>query len=131
MSWFIVYLIVILDGIVSGIHVLAIISAVVACISMAVKVIVGSSDKLTEGEQRMVSGARKLFRVTIVLCLVFSFIYMFTPTSKQAAAIYLIPKVVNNEDVRDISKSGAKLLKEKLNSYLDEFDGEFSLEGEK
>jgi len=45
-----------------------------------------------------------------------------TPDSKQLAAIYIIPKIANNEDVQAISKDGLMLLRRKIEAYLSDMD---------
>jgi len=46
--------------------------------------------------------------------------FLFVPTLKDAAAIYLIPPIVNNEDVQEIPADAAKLLHNKLNEWIDD-----------
>ena len=40
------------------------------------------------------------------------------PTQKEAAAIYLIPKMVNNEQVSSAVKDSASIIQLKLKEYL-------------
>jgi len=42
------------------------------------------------------------------------------PTSKQAAAIYLIPKVVNNERLKGVASDGMKALRLLENKWIQE-----------
>ena len=47
----------------------------------------------------------KLVKILGVAFLLSLFTYMFCPTTKQAAAIILVPKVINNEKIQDIGSN--------------------------
>ena len=47
-------------------------------------------------------------------------IIIFTPSSQTAAAMYLVPKVVNNEDVQAIGENGLKALRELSGQWAEE-----------
>lgn len=49
---------------------------------------------------------------------------VFVPNTKQAVAIWVTPKIVNNEQVQEIPQKGLKVLDKKLESYLDELKKE-------
>ncbi len=42
------------------------------------------------------------------------------PTQTEVAAIYLVPKIINNESVQKIPENMAKLLEVKLNQWIEE-----------
>lgn len=42
------------------------------------------------------------------------------PTTKEAAAIYLVPKIVNNEELQKIPDNFLKLINEKMESYFND-----------
>lgn len=44
----------------------------------------------------------------------------FIPTSKQFAVIYLAPKIINNEQVRDIADDTFQLLKKQMEFWIKE-----------
>ena len=46
------------------------------------------------------------------------FILLFVPSSKEVAAIWLIPKIVNNEHIQKIPDNAAILLNKKLEEWL-------------
>jgi hypothetical protein len=46
----------------------------------------------------------------------------FIPTTKEAAAIYLIPRITANEDVQQIPANAAKLLNGKLQEWIDDLE---------
>lgn len=44
----------------------------------------------------------------------------FTPTTKEACAIYLIPKIANNEQVQKMPSNLAKLLNTKMEEWIND-----------
>ncbi len=52
--------------------------------------------------------------VTLLLVLV------VTPTTKQAAVIYLLPKIVNNTNVQALPTNALRLLNSKMEAYINE-----------
>lgn len=56
----------------------------------------------------------------ISIGVLFLFISVFIPTTKEFAAIYLIPKIANNEQITKIPDNAAKLLNTKLEQWIDE-----------
>jgi hypothetical protein len=46
-------------------------------------------------------------------------LFVFIPTTKEAAVIYILPKVVNNEQVQKIPAEGLKILEAKFDEWLD------------
>lgn len=50
----------------------------------------------------------------------FFIIGIFTPNKKTIAAMYLLPKIVNNEHLKDISKSSLEILDISLEKWLGE-----------
>ena len=58
-----------------------------------------------------------------VIAVVFAFVLTlfgkpFIPTTKEAAAIYLVPAIINNEQVQKVPTNAMKLLNKKLEQYL-------------
>lgn len=58
----------------------------------------------------------------LMLCVAFisAFIAIFTPTSKTVAAMFLIPAIVNNEQVQNISHNSLKLLESLTEEWAEE-----------
>ena len=83
-----------------------------------------------EGETENFRKLCKLFRVGVVLLVIFSILATFIPSTKEAAAIYMLPKIANNEDVQEIPANVAKILNQKLREWLDDFEGETEKAGE-
>jgi uncharacterized membrane protein len=56
------------------------------------------------------------------LIIALSLLVTFIPTTKEAAAIYLIPKIANNEQVQKLPDNAMKFLNGKLEEWVSEFD---------
>lgn len=74
--------------------------------------------------ERIVTWGKILKGYCPVLAVVFMFIAIFLPSTKQAAIIYVLPKIANNEQVQQIPQ---KLL-DVANKQLDEWIGDFKKE---
>lgn len=56
-----------------------------------------------------------------LLCIITGIIgSVFLPTTKEAAAIYLLPKIVNNQQVQELPDNALKFLNAKLEEWIDE-----------
>jgi len=74
---------------------------------------------------------KKYWKIPLVLFIVFLVLNILTPTTKEAVAIYTIPKIVANEDVQEIPGNAAKFLNTKLEQWINEnVDIEIPTKGE-
>jgi len=112
MSMLTVYLFVIVDKLIGGF----VIFAVASVIGFIVSAMARSDHKPGETAHR--KWGRWVSTCGIAMCM-FATLAILTPNTKQFAAIYLIPKVVNNEDVRAISNDAMKAVRLKFNEWLD------------
>ena len=73
---------------------------------------------------------RQMPRRSVIWLAIFSVLFLvsvtFIPSTKEACAIYLIPKIANNEDVQKIPANVAKILNAQLEEWIDEQFGEVS-----
>jgi hypothetical protein len=51
---------------------------------------------------------------------IFAILCVATPTTKQAAVIWLLPKIVNNEQVQAVPEKALKLLNKQMDEWLEE-----------
>jgi hypothetical protein len=63
--------------------------------------------------KRFIKKANIVMLITALLCI-------FIPSPKQIAAIYLIPKIVNNEDVKNVPDKVLRLMNEKLDQWIED-----------
>jgi len=63
----------------------------------------------------------KKIAVLLILCTIFS---VTIPTTKEAAVIYLLPKVIKNEQCQQIPTNFVKFLNLKMEKWLNEQIGE-------
>ena len=76
-------------------------------------------DTKDNSERRKSKRWRNIFATAFFIA---GFAAIATPDTKQFAAIYLIPKVVNNENVQAMSGDAMKMLRAKFDEYLDSID---------
>lgn len=111
MTPFDVYLITILDNLkycCKGVITFSIICLVISFIVWAIAT-------LSESTYAVVK--YKFFPIICSMILIFSTaLTALTPTSKQMACIYIIPKIVNNETIQQLPENILKL----LNNYLED-----------
>jgi len=46
--------------------------------------------------------------------------FLFIPTTKEAVAIYALPKIANNEQVQEIGSNGMEYINEQLKAWIDD-----------
>ena len=124
MTWQMVYWITRLDAI----RCVSIGVAILLAITVVVLFVMGVSfcgDRTSASEDKTI---RRQYRKVTVRCmfpLIFLlFLIAFIPSTKEACAIYLIPKVVNNEEVQKVPNNALKLLNAKLEEWIDEQIGD-------
>ena len=62
---------------------------------------------------------RKLLWVFAIISWV---LFCLIPTQKEAAAIYLVPNIVNNEKVQQLPNNAVELLNKQLESWINDLD---------
>lgn len=108
---FLIYLVTICDSVNFGAMSLLIISIISIFIYMVI-----ASESFNDNESEFYTKRIKkiVFRAVIPLIIFISFV----PSSKNMAAIILIPKIVNNETVKNIGEKSTDLLQLKLDEWI-------------
>lgn len=75
---------------------------------------IGSCDNVPN----LVKFSMKLLKIFVPLVFLFSILFVLMPTTKQMAAIYLIPKIASNKDIRQLPPKLSKLALEYVNKEL-------------
>ncbi len=132
MSWWFIYLITRLDEInlILGFSLVLLVVFTVIWFFLRVmpEVFRHSEDHETErkenngytlGEKHIILVARKMNVIPIML-IISIVLSVLTPTMKEAVAIYLIPKMINNEAVQEIPRDTVKLLQLKLDEWIND-----------
>jgi len=114
MSMLTVYFFVMMDNFIIGF-------IVAACIAALGVIASGLNAGDAREEPKKKYWHRWAYAWLTAMCL-FITLAVITPNTKQFAAIYLIPKVVNNEDVRAMSGDAMKAVRIKFNEWIDELD---------
>ena len=64
--------------------------------------------------------AYKIAKYLVIVFIITVGFRIVIPTQTEVAAIYLVPKIINNESVQKVPESVAKLLEVKLNQWIEE-----------
>lgn len=65
---------------------------------------------------------KRLIRSIVGAMCISGFIALFVPTTKEAAVIYLLPKIANNEQVQKIPENFVKVLNGKMEEWIAGFE---------
>ena len=114
MSAWNLYWLLMLDGITKAFMVAAVVSGVAAVLSA-----VAFSDMANDGDKDAKLAA-KWFRVCAITCGVFVVAFTLTPSTKQAAVIFVAPKLANSEFVNETLPTEAKELYGLAKAWLKE-----------
>ena len=71
-------------------------------------------------EGKIVKRIYKIIGISVAIALIIGTI---TPSTKEAVAIYMIPKIVNNEQVQKLPDNAMKFLNEKFEGWLNDMAG--------
>ena len=123
MDWWFVYLFTRATTANTVLLLLTLVSFIIFAVSLIMYAIykIGSvcgyeSDREKNGETANI--VRKWAVVYTIQTLILSLLWVATPTTKEAAAIYLIPKIVNNEEVQKVPTNALKVLNSKFEEWL-------------
>ena len=109
------YLILMLDGVRVVTTTIAVILALITCVIAGISV---DSDLRYECRE----WARKQLKCLIPVFVLSLLLATFIPNTKQAATIFLAPKILNNEKIQDIGQNGLDLANNLLklsNEYIE------------
>lgn len=125
MSPFVIYLIIklnALQGLFTGFAIVSGIATIMAAFISGVDYTESRKDEAVFWNKI----GKRTIKAAIPVCIVCTILEAITPSTKEAAAIYLIPKVVNNESVQNISANTLHLLEEYTAELLTEMKKETS-----
>ena len=106
-----IYLVGILDSVVCFFRIMA------GLFGVALFVLFGAAPMLEDLGMKISVTKGLLFKVAVALFVCAS-ISAFTPSSKLAAAMYIIPAVANNEDVKAIGGNSLEVLRKLTEQWL-------------
>lgn len=67
---------------------------------------------------------KRCFILSLSSLIIFSFLVSFTPSSKLAAAMFIVPAVANNENVQVIGSNGLEVLRKLTEQWLRELEND-------
>ena len=119
MNHFVIYLITRVDNFIIITGVVFIISIIVALFSIACYYIECEDD---DDEKKKI--AFSVIKKMIVVIAISAFFIVAVPNSKEIAAIYLIPKIINNENIQKPPDNLLRFLNKKVDEWSKENNGE-------
>lgn len=94
------------------------VAIILACIYLIIKLI---GEGLDDDEPKRVAAALVLpTKIAIVASVILACLFAFTPTTKQMAAIIVVPKIINNKDVQEIPQNLIELCNEWVKDKTEE-----------
>lgn len=78
-----------------------------------------ASDAYFEYEKKICKQWFRPFTAVTIMGVVFMAISIFIPTTKEVAAIYMIPKIVNNEKIQKLPDNAVNFLNKKFEEWID------------
>ena len=115
MAW-LIYLMEVVDGI-------KVVSGIVAGISICgliIMLIAYGSECVSYGDKEDRKTYARLARSLAIPAALFATVSVFTPSSKTMAAMYLMPRVVENEQVQQLPDKVLKVMNGRLDKWIDE-----------
>jgi len=104
-----------LDGVCEFFTFVAIFSGIATVLSVG-----GYLAAKADREDSAVTFTISLMKVVIPIFIIGIIISLFLPTSKEMAAIYLLPKIANNENVKAVPNKSMEILNLKLDEWIDD-----------
>ena len=118
MSHWLVYWVLMLDNIQIAFGLILFFSIIGFIISLVTFGILISDAYDEEDEKPFRSLRRKIIKPLSIIIVLSSFILIFMPSTEQLAAIYLIPKIVSNQSIKQLPPKLSKLALEYVNKEL-------------
>ena len=115
MSWIFVYFLVKLSAISFTLTVITSLAAI-GCVFGTVAYFLEGAEQGFESMKHWKPVLRKFYIVTIIT----GIFAMAVPTTEEAAVIWLLPKVINNEQVQQVPEKALKLLNQKMDKWLED-----------
>lgn len=89
--------------------------AFIGCIATMVRF----TDTFADDDAR--SKGLKLFKRCLIVCVSMFIMGMAIPSTKNIAVMFIMPKIVNNKDVREIPELAMKMFMDKMREWEKEF----------
>lgn len=61
---------------------------------------------------------KRVLKISVPLSIVFLLLFVFTPSTKTVAAMYVVPKIVNNENVQKLPDEMLQLFHESIKDMM-------------
>jgi hypothetical protein len=121
MSYWTIYWITRLDTISEALGIFAVLTSLLFAVCTVLAIVIGGTEE--NDIAYFFRKAKRLWIFGAVVAAMLGLMCVLTPTTKEAAVIYLVPKMVNSEaakEVENLPKDFARLLQKKVEGWLDE-----------
>ena len=81
---------------------------------------IGDEDDITEALLKHKGAIIKTLIILIIPTIIFGFLYILTPTVQDAAVIYIVPKIIQNEQLAELPSKGLEFLNSQLDVWIEE-----------
>jgi hypothetical protein len=115
MDAFTIYLLLKLDSLVA-VFILPTIVLGLVCVAFVVLLVASTIDELEEIQKKCC----KILKCFLPVFFIFLTLAVVTPTTKQMCAIYLIPKIANNEQIQNIGDKSLTLVEKKFEEWVND-----------
>lgn len=123
MSGFLLYLILLLDNLSVFLTTFAVILSVSFVISVVFYLIhflmALAEDELDDFYECYNKLYFKVCVILVIELIIFWLLYIFVPDTKQAVIIYVLPKLAENENIKDIGNLSIDLLEQSVQYFID------------
>lgn len=123
MSGFLLYLILLLDNLSVFLTTFAVILSVSFVISVVFYLIhflmALAEDELDDFYECYNKLYFKVCVILVIGLIIFWLLYIFVPDTKQAVIIYVLPKLAENENIKDIGNLSIDLLEQSVQYFID------------
>lgn len=128
MNWFVIYLFLKLDNLVGLFAIITFFTGVIIIVYGVAYPLwladIHDSQKEQARKNRHAFYSKYFYKKTAILIFFVSlFFAVFTPTTKEFAVIYLLPKIVNNTKVQQMPNKALAVLNKKLDEWASDLQG--------
>lgn len=117
MTWWFVYLLTRVESFGIMFCLISVLTGIIGCILGLIYVVKGCDDGFNDKETIVLKPY--IIKLVIISCIT-GCLTCFIPSTKEIAAIYLIPKIVNNEKCQAMPEKMMQLLNRKLDQWFEE-----------
>ena len=114
-----VYLVGMLDSIKESTVFIVLLSVCAILVGASILIIANTSSYMSDEQiSRLIKVGKRTLITSIIITTIFLGVHTFLPSSRLAAAMYILPAAANNEDLQKIGGDSLKILRELTEKWL-------------